>query len=428
MTAFQTEERTGSAVPRAAVIGGGPAGLMAAEVMAKAGLKVEIFDAMPSVGRKFLLAGRGGLNLTHSEQLDRFVTRYGERTPAVASWLERFSPDDMRAWAAELGIETFVGSSGRVFPVQMKASPLLRAWLRRLDALGVTLHTRHRWIGFDGSGKPLVRNAGGDVITVAADATVLALGGASWPKLGSDGSWTGILAGHGIAVRPLRPANCGFTVAWDEGFIAKHEGEPLKNLALSFGGTTVRGELMLTRSGIEGGGVYALSAALRDAIERDGEAVLTLDLRPQLSAEQVRDRLRRPRGSESFSNWLRKSVNLTGPLPGLLRGVAGSSTEPSRIAPLIKALPLRLTGCRPIERAISTAGGIDLDELTPDLMLKRLPGVFVAGEMLDWEAPTGGYLLQAAFASGLIAGQGAADLSRSFTLCGRGLTADSSTP
>lgn len=427
MTAHRTEETTGSAVPRAAVIGGGPAGLMAAEVMAKAGLKVDIYDAMPSVGRKFLLAGRGGLNLTHSEPLERFVTRYGEQAAVVSSWLERFSPDDMKTWAAGLGIETFVGSSGRVFPVQMKASPLLRAWLRQLDGLGVSLHTRHRWVGFDKSGKPLVRNAAGDTVTVAADATVLALGGASWPKLGSDGSWTGVLAEHGIAVRPLRPANCGFTVAWDEGFIAKHEGEPLKNLALSFGGTTVRGELMLTRSGIEGGGVYALSAALRDAIERGGEAVLTLDLRPQLSFEQVRDRLRRPRGSESFSNWLRKSVNLTGPLPGLVRGVAGSSTEPSRIAPLIKTLPLRLTGCRPIERAISTAGGVDLDELTPDLMLKRLPGVFVAGEMLDWEAPTGGYLLQGAFASGLIAGLGAADLSRSFTLTRQDPTQNPST-
>jgi uncharacterized flavoprotein (TIGR03862 family) len=408
MTALQIDEKTDSAAPHAVVIGGGPAGLMAAEVMAKAGIRVEIFDAMPSVGRKFLLAGRGGLNLTHSEPLERFVTRYAERAPAVASWLERFSPDAMRAWAAELGIETFVGSSGRVFPVQMKASPLLRAWLRRLDALGVTLHTRHRWVGFDETGAPLIRSAGGDVISVAVDATVLALGGASWPKLGSDGSWAGILQERGITVRPLRPANCGFTVAWDEGFIAKHEGEPLKNLALSFGGTTVRGELMLTRTGIEGGAVYALSAALRDAIDRDGEAVLTLDLRPQLSTEQVRDRLRRPRGSESFSNWLRKSVNLTGPLPSLLRGVAGSSTEPSRIAPLIKALPLRLTGCRPIERAISTAGGIDLDELTPDLMLKRLPGVFAAGEMLDWEAPTGGYLLQGAFASGSVAGHGVA--------------------
>ena len=300
-----------------------------------------------------------------------------------------------------------------MFPVQMKASPLLRAWLRRLDGLGVTLHTRHRWVGFDGTGAPLIRRPGemqggcrGDWSEGGCDRS--GLGGASWPKLGSDGSWAGILREHGIAVRPLRPANCGFTVAWDEGFITKHEGEPLKNLALSFGGATVRGELMLTRSGIEGGGVYALSAALRDAIERDGEAVLTLDLRPQLSLEQVRDRLRRPRGSESFSNWLRKSVNLTGPLPSLVRGVAGSSAEPGRIAPLIKALPLRLTGCRPIERAISTAGGIDIDELTPDLMLKRLPGIFVAGEMLDWEAPTGGYLLQGAFASGLVAGQGVA--------------------
>jgi len=412
MTAFHTDERTVDAVPSTAVIGGGPAGLMAAEVMAKAGIRVDIFDAMPSVGRKFLLAGRGGLNLTHSEPLERFITRYGERAPAVASWLERFSPDDMRAWAAELGIETFVGSSGRVFPVRMKASPLLRAWLRRLDGLGVTLHTRHRWVGFDEMGAPLVRQAGGYVSVIKADATVLALGGASWPRLGSDGSWADILKERGIAVRPLRPANCGFTVTWDEGLIAKHEGEPLKNLALSFAGTTVRGELMLTRTGIEGGGVYALSAALRDAIDRDGEAVLTLDLRPQLSPEQVRDRLRRPRGSESFSNWLRKSVNLTGPLPGLVRGVAGSATEPGRIAPLIKALPLRLTGCRPIERAISTAGGIDLDDVTPDLMLKQLPGVFVAGEMLDWEAPTGGYLLQGAFASGLVAGHGVVGLLR----------------
>jgi uncharacterized flavoprotein (TIGR03862 family) len=406
MTALPTDERSLDAVPRAAVIGGGPAGLMAAEVMASAGIHVEIFDAMPSVGRKFLLAGRGGLNLTHSEPMERFITRYGDRAPVVASWLNRFSPEDLRAWAAELGIETFVGTSGRVFPVPFKASPLLRAWLRRLERLGVTLHTRHRWEGFDGEGAQLVRPAGGDPVVVRADATVLALGGASWPRLGSDGSWVDILTRRGVMVSPLRPANCGFDVAWDEGFIAKHEGEPLKNLALSFGGTTLRGELMLTRTGIEGGGVYALSAALRDVIERDGDAVLTLDLRPQLSAEQVRDRLRRPRGSESFSNWVRKSVNLTGPLPGLVRGAAGASSEPARIAALIKALPLRLTGCRPIERAISTAGGIDLDELTPELMLKRLPGVYAAGEMLDWEAPTGGYLLQGAFASGVVGGFG----------------------
>ena len=259
---------------------------MAAEVMAKAGIGVEIFDAMPSVGRKFLLAGLGGLNLTHSEPLERFVTRYAERAPDVASWLERFSPDDMRAWAAELGIETFVGSSGRVFPVQMKASPLLRAWLRRLDGLGVTLHTRHRWVGFDRSGMPLVRTTGGDVISVTADATVLALGGASWPKLGSDGSWAGILQERGIIVRPLRPANAGSP--W-HGTRASSRNTRASRSRTSLSASVERpfAGLMLTRTGIEGSAIYALSAALRDAIDRDGEAVLTLDLRPQLSATQV---------------------------------------------------------------------------------------------------------------------------------------------
>ncbi|UEM20095.1 TIGR03862 family flavoprotein [Skermanella mucosa] len=394
------------AAARVAVIGGGPAGLMAATVLAEAGVGVELFDAMPSVGRKFLLAGRGGLNLTHSEPLEDFLPRYGDRAPTVRRWLEIFSPADLREWAAGLGVETFVGSSGRVFPVQFKASPLLRAWLRRLGALGVAVHTRHRWLGFDEAGRALVRGPDGAPRPVQADAVVLALGGASWPRLGSDGGWTGILEARGIAVRPLRPANCGFDVAWEPGFIARHEGEPLKNLALSFEGRTVRGELILTRTGIEGGAVYALGAPLRDAIERHGSARLTIDLRPQLSPEQVRDRLRRPRGSESWSTWLRKSVNLTGPLPGLLRGAAGADAGPADIARLVKALPLRLTGIKPIERAISSAGGIDLDELTGDLMLRRLPGLFAAGEMLDWEAPTGGYLLQASLSSGAAAAHG----------------------
>ncbi|WP_158047045.1 TIGR03862 family flavoprotein [Skermanella pratensis] len=416
MSAAGSTEAAGRVAGRVAIIGGGPAGLMAATVLAEAGARVELFDAMPSVGRKFLLAGRGGLNLTHSEPLADFLQHYGDRAPVVRRWLEHFSPGDLRLWAAGLGIETFVGSSGRVFPVQFKASPLLRAWLRRLDGLGVSFHARHRWIGFDDAGKALVR--GPDCVSrpVAADAVILALGGASWPRLGSDGGWTGILEARGIAVRPLRPANCGFDVAWEPGFIARHEGEPLKNLALSFDGRTVRGELVLTRTGIEGGGVYALSAPLRDAIERDGSACLTIDLRPQLSAEQVRDRLKRPRGSESWSTWLRKSVNLTGPLPGLLRGVAGTDAGPARIAQLVKALPLHLSGIKPIERAISSAGGIDLDELDDDLMLRRLPGVFAAGEMLDWEAPTGGYLLQACFGSGVAAARGVLAKLRQETL------------
>ncbi|QQP88716.1 TIGR03862 family flavoprotein [Skermanella sp. TT6] len=391
---------------RVAVIGGGPAGLMAATVLAEAGVRVELFDAMPSVGRKFLLAGRGGLNLTHSEPLEDFLPRYGDRAPEVRRWLELFSPADLRHWAAGLGVETFVGSSGRVFPVQFKASPLLRAWLRRLDGLGVAVHPRHRWTGFDEAGTALVRGPDGASRPVPADAVVLALGGASWPRLGSDGGWTGILEARGVAVRPLRPANCGFDVAWEPGFIARHEGEPLKNLALTFEGRTVRGELVLTRTGIEGGAVYALGAPLRDAVERHGSARPTIDLRPQLSLEQVRDRLRRPRGSESWSTWLRKSLNLTGPLPGLLRGAAGAGAGPAELARLVKALPLHLTGVKPIERAISSAGGIDLDGLTGDLMLRRLPGVFAAGEMLDWEAPTGGYLLQASLSSGVAAAHG----------------------
>jgi uncharacterized flavoprotein (TIGR03862 family) len=335
------------------------------------------------------------------------VAHYGDRADVARKWLERFSPDDLRAWATGLGIETFVGSSGRVFPVQFKASPLLRAWLRRLDGLGVTLHRRHRWVGFDDAGAAVVEGLDGARFPISADAVILALGGASWPRLGSDGAWTGILEAKGVVVRPLRPSNCGFDVAWDERFIEKHQGEPLKNLALTFEGHTVRGELILTRTGVEGGAVYALSAPLRDAIERDGSATLTIDLRPQLTTDQIRNRLRRPRGSESWANWLRKSVNLTGPLPGLLRGVAGADSGPSRIAELVKALPLRLTGVKPIERAISTAGGVDLAELDDDLMLRRLPGVFLAGEMLDWEAPTGGYLLQAALSGGVVAAQGA---------------------
>jgi uncharacterized flavoprotein (TIGR03862 family) len=391
-----------------AVIGGGPAGLMAAFVLARQGVRVTIFDAMPSVGRKFLLAGRGGLNLTHSEPLPDFVARYGARAGWFERHLNRFSPTDLRAWATDLGVETFVGSSGRVFPVSFKASPLLRAWLRRLGELGVTLRTRHRWVGFTDTGAPLFECPDGGPTAVPADAVILALGGASWPRLGSDGNWVAILAAAGVRIAPLRPSNCGFDVPWSALFLERFEGQPLKNLALRFGDRTVRGELIVTRTGIEGGGVYALSPPLRDAVEREGHAVLHLDLWPQLSAEQIAARLAKPRGSQSLSNWLRKTLGLTGPVAALLREFGGGDllTGPARIADRLKNFPLPVTGIRPIERAISTAGGIDLDDLDEGLMLRRLPGVFAAGEMLDWEAPTGGYLLQGCFSTGVSAADG----------------------
>ncbi|MBI5131385.1 MAG: TIGR03862 family flavoprotein [Rhodopseudomonas palustris] len=397
----------------AAVIGAGPAGLMAAETLAQGGARVAVFDGMSSAARKFLLAGRGGLNLTHSEPLPEFLQRYGAAQARLTPAIEAFPPAALRAWADELGQPTFVGSSGRVFPVAMKASPLLRAWLRRLDGQGVRLQLRHRWTGWDDGGRLLFDTFDG-VHAIAARATVLALGGASWPKLGSDGHWTHVLAAQGVAIAPLLPANCGFTTAWSEVFIAKYQGAPLKNIALAFAGRSVRGEAIVTKGGLEGGAVYALSASLRDAILTDGAATLTIALRPDLSADELAARLGKPKGKQSLSTYLRKAAGLPPAGIGLLQeaahrqGLSLAAMAPAELAALINAVPLRLTGIAPMARAISTAGGIALDEIDDSYMLRKLPGVFAAGEMLDWEAPTGGYLLTACFATGLAAGRGAA--------------------
>ena len=395
-----------------AIIGAGPAGLMAAEVLAQGGVRVTVYDAMASAGRKFLMAGRGGLNLTHSEALPAFLARYGAGTPHLSSAITTFPPDALRQWSEELGQPTFVGSSGRVFPKAFKASPLLRAWLRRLDSTGVKFALRHRWTGWE-QGEHLSFQAPDGKRVVAARATVLALGGASWPRLGSDGAWAELLATEGVTISPLRPANCGFTVAWSEIFRNRFEGDPLKGVALSLGTHSVRGEAVITRIGLEGGAVYALSSNLREAILSSGQATLRIALRPDLEIHDLIARLSVPRGKQSFSNWLRKAAHLSPVGIGLLQEAAIacdvplSSLSPASLAELINAVPVRLDGVAPISRAISTAGGIAFGELDADFMLRRLPGIFAAGEMLDWEAPTGGYLLQASFATGVAAGRGA---------------------
>jgi uncharacterized flavoprotein (TIGR03862 family) len=396
---------------KTAVLGAGPAGLMAAEVLAQGGVRVTVYDAMASVGRKFLLAGRGGLNLTHSEPLPEFLPRYGNAMSQLAPAINAFPPEALRQWSEALGQPTFVGSSGRVFPEAFKASPLLRAWLRRLDSIGVQFALRHRWTGWDGDGCLLFDTPDGTRV-VEADATVFALGGASWPRLGSDGGWVEALAAKGVTISPLRPANCGFTVAWSDIFRDRFEGQPLKGAAFSFGGHTLRGEAVMTRSGIEGGAIYALSADLREAIIASGEATLHIALRPDLDSSDLVARLSAQRGKQSFSNWLRKSAQLSPVGIGLLQeaaavsGVTLSSLSPATLSGLVNAVPVKLNGIAPIARAISTAGGISFSEVDSDFMIRRLPGVFAAGEMLDWEAPTGGYLLQAAFATGAAAGRG----------------------
>jgi uncharacterized flavoprotein (TIGR03862 family) len=395
-----------------AVIGAGPAGLMAAELLAQGGARATVYDAMPSAGRKLLMAGRGGLNLTHSEPLEAFLDRYREARPNLEAAIRRFPPDRLRAWCEDLGQPTFVGSSGRIFPKVLKASPLLRAWLRRLDTMGVQFSLRHRWTGWDESGRLLFETPEGQH-AVDARATVLALGGASWPRLGSDGGWVETLGTKGLKVSPLKPANCGFTVGWSDIFRDRFEGEPLKGIALSYGDRTVRGECVITRSGIEGGAIYALSAALREAVLGSGEAKLRIALRPDLQISALAARLSAPRGKQTFSNWLRKAAQLSPVGVGLLQeaakvsGISLSSLSEDELAELINAVPARITGIAPIARAISSAGGIAFDELDADFMIRRMPGVFAAGEMLDWEAPTGGYLLQACFATGAAAGRGA---------------------
>ncbi|MFM9847547.1 MAG: TIGR03862 family flavoprotein [Hyphomicrobiaceae bacterium] len=401
-----------SSRPSIAVVGGGPAGLMAAEVLAVGGAAVTLYDRMPSLGRKFLLAGRGGLNLTHSESLDGFLSRYGWAAPHLKAAIAAFPPDALRAWSAELGQPTFVGTSGRVFPAALKTSPLLRAWLRRLAASGVTVKPRHRWTGWDADGR-LTFVHGDSTVALPSQATVLALGGASWPHLGSDGAWVDTLASAGAGIAPLRPANCGFLVDWSPLFRDRFAGQPLKRLALSCGSLRVRGEAMITRAGLEGGGLYALSACLRDDIAASGAANLYIDLRPDLTRNSLIRRLDSTRGKQSISTHLRKSIRLSPAAIGLLNEAVAASPRrlsaltPEETADLIKSVPIRLTATAPIARAISTAGGIAFASLDEHFMLRARPGVFAAGEMLDWEAPTGGYLLQATFATGAAAARGA---------------------
>ncbi len=396
----------------AAVIGAGPAGLMAAEVLAQGGAGVTVFEAMPSAGRKLLMAGRGGLNLTHSEARPQFLARYRDAKPGFIAAIQAFPPERLREWSEALGQPTFVGSSGRVFPRAFKASPLLRAWLRRLDASGVRFALRHRWVGWDERGRLIFRTPEGLHASDPAVA-VLALGGASWPRLGSDGGWVETLAAKGVAIAPLQPANCGFIVHWSDRFRNRFEGQPLKNIALSFGRQSARGEAIISRGGVEGGAIYALSAYLREAIAESGHAVLHVALRPDLDTKILIARLSQPKGRQSLSNFLRKAVQLSPVALGLLQeaaitsGASLSSMSPERLAELIGAVPIKLDGISQIARAISTAGGISFNELDADFMIRRLPGIFAAGEMLDWEAPTGGYLLQASFATGAAAGSGA---------------------
>ncbi|MDP1793420.1 MAG: TIGR03862 family flavoprotein [Acidimicrobiales bacterium] len=378
---------------RVTVVGGGPAGLMAAEVLATAGVRVVVREQMASVGRKLLVAGRGGLNLTHSEDLDAFRKRYGAAAPRLSGAIDAFTPTDLRAWCAGLGQEPFVGSSGRVFPEGFRATPLLRAWLQRLDVLGVEIRVRDRWQPWDATD---------------ADAIVLALGGASWPRTGSDGAWVDGFRDAGIGVSPLRPANCGFVVDWTDTFRDRFTGEPMKNVALSFDGVVARGDAIVAEDGLEAGPVYALSAALRDAIEQAGHATLNVDLLPDVDAAALVARLARRRDKDSASSWLRRAG-----LPPVSIGVLRESTEnrlpgdPEQMAALVKSVPLRLIATRPIGRAISTAGGVALDAIDDAYMLRSRPGTFVAGEMLDWEAPTGGYLLQATFSTAVAAARGA---------------------
>jgi uncharacterized flavoprotein (TIGR03862 family) len=394
-------------VASVAVIGAGPAGLMAAQVLAEGGASVIVYDRMPSAGRKFLMAGRGGLNLTHSEPIEPFLARYGEAAAPLTPLIEAFAPSALTAWVEDLGQETFVGSSGRVFPKTLKASPLLRAWLARLRELGVELRPRHDWLGWDAKGALRFRTAEGEM-TAAPDATVLALGGASWPKLGSTGDWAGILEKSGVAVSPFKPANAGFGVAWSDLVRDRFAGQPLKGVAITFGRVRVRGEAMVTRHGLEGGAVYALSAALRDAIAADGQARLWIDLRPDARAEMLTAKLAQQPAHQSLTNRLRKALHMTPLETNLLREAHGKDlpSDPAALAQAIKGAPLTLNGVRPMERAISTAGGVAFNAVDEHLMLTAQPGVFVAGEMLDWEAPTGGYLLQASFATGVAAAKG----------------------
>ena len=396
----------------AAIIGGGPAGLMAAEVLIRGGARVDVYDAMPTVGRKFLRAGKGGMNITHAEPADDFLSRYGARRAQIKPLLDSFGQNALREWVQGLGISTFVGSSGRVFPADMKAAPLLRAWLHRLRESGVHFHMRHRWCGWNENGALRFDAARGEVVA-RPDAVVLALGGGSWARLGSDGAWVPLLEQRGIPVAPLRPANCGFDVGWSTHFSERFAGHPLKSVSVSFTDAaghshSRRGDVMVTGSGVEGGPIYALSAMLRDEIEARGEAVIHIDLVPGKNLQRVIAEIDHPRGSRSMSSHLQSRANIRGVQTGLLRELLPKADfdHPERLAAAIKSLPLRLVAPRPLDEAISSAGGVTFEAMNENLMVRALPGVFCAGEMLDWEAPTGGYLLTACFASGYHAGQG----------------------
>lgn len=412
-----------------AVIGAGPAGLMAAQTASDAGLSVHVFDAMPSVGRKFLLAGKGGLNLTHSEGADTFAGRYGARRAAIEALLQGFGPEDLRAWAHGLGIETFVGTSGRVFPKDMKAAPLLRAWLQRLrhptGAGSVQFHMRNRWLGWapdaPAQGSASIHSLRFDTPQgeqqVQARAVVLALGGGSWARLGSNGAWVPLLAEKGVAVAPLLPSNCGFEVqnGWSTFFGSKFAGQPFKAVAIRFATSQGqhferKGEFVATAHGVEGSLIYAASSLLRDEIVRTGSATFYLDLLPTMSPERVLAEVSHPRGSRSLSSHLKSRLSIDGIKSALLHELLPKATfeDPALLAQALKAVPITLVAARPLDEAISTAGGVLFEVLNPDLMLEQIPGVFCAGEMLDWEAPTGGYLLSACFASGAKAGQGSA--------------------
>lgn len=396
-----------------AIIGAGPAGLMAAEVLITAGIKVDVYDAMPSAGRKFLMAGKGGMNITHAEAFEQFLTRYADHRRDLEASLRDFCPDSLRTWVKGLGIDTFVGSSGRVFPTEMKAAPLLRAWLHRLREAGVHFHMRHRWQGWSGGGELSFANSTGE-LPIKADAVILALGGGSWPQLGSTGTWQAMLVQRNIEVVPLRPANCGFEVAWSEYFSQRFAGQPLKAVRLNFSnahGVTFSqtGELMLTEYGLEGGLIYACSALVRDEIAAAGSARIYLDLCPDRDISNISIRLSMPRGKASLANHLRKRLNLEGAKSALLReALSSTDIQNSEIlAGRLKALPVSLLATRPLAEAISSAGGVGFSGLDSQLMLNRMPGTFCAGEMLDWEAPTGGYLLTACLATGRTAGLGA---------------------
>ena len=397
-----------------AVIGGGPAGLMAAEVLIEAGIKVDLYDAMPSVGRKFLMAGKGGMNITHAEPLDIFLSRYGAHRTYIKQMLDEFPPQALREWVQGLGIEIFIGSSGRVFPADMKAAPLLRAWLHRLRVAGVNFHMRHRWLGWIEDENTALNFATPEgELKIKVDAVVLALGGGSWPQLGSTGAWVPFLDQRGVLVSPLKPSNCGFDVAWSEHFHNRFSGQPLKSVCVSLSnaeGLDVReqGELVVTANGLEGGIIYTLSSLLREEIDATGFANIHFDLLPDIELPLLIDKLSQPRGKLSMSNHLRKRVGIVGVKAGLLREIVSASDfdNPDRLCSAIKALPIKLIATRPLDEAISSAGGIAFEALDEHLMIRSMPGVFCAGEMLDWEAPTGGYLLTASFASGRAAGLG----------------------